>query len=93
MVAASIAIMVQNFHHFQHRLRQRDGGIHGFSGIHHIVEILDVQINAETWLEILLHHHGRFGIHHGTSGQTAANGFKNFLRFYAAHLPHLHSFG
>ena len=92
VVAGAVAVVMEDLHHFQHALGQRDRGVHGLGGVHHVVQVLDVQVDAEAGLEVLVHHHGRFGVHDGAAGKAALDGLEDLFRFHAAHLAHLEGF-
>ena len=54
VVAGAVAVVMQDLHHFEHALGQRDGGVHGLRGVDHVVQVLDVQVDTEAGLEVLM---------------------------------------
>ena len=93
VVAHAVAILVQDLHHLQHALGQRDRGVNGLGSVNDVVQVLDVQVNTEARLEVLIHHHRRLGVHDGRAGEAALDGFEDLLGLNAAHLAHLQGFG
>ena len=83
MVFLLISVSLNSLQDLHHLRGDRNRSADSVSRVQSVVQILDVQLNTESGLEVAVHHHRSLGIHNGGSGQTAADRLIYALRVNA----------
>ena len=79
MVFAGFAVCFEGLHNLHDHTRKRHGDTKLVGGIQGIGEVFDMQLDAETRLEIAVQHQRQLRIQDRTACQTAPNGLEHLL--------------